>query len=272
MAENIELSPQVERERISPETGAGLAEGDWPPDWMVTYSDMVTILMTFFVLWYAMTILNIAPELLEIKKKESQAIKRGIAVETLFDRITEEELRILRQFQNLSKDQQWIVLTEMRALRAKAEDVMEFIRQGRMEDEVEMKVTAEDIVIIPTAPLIFREGSATIKKDFYPILNKIAWLLKETGASVRVEGHTDSTPIHPRHRRRYPSNWDLSAARAIAVARYLGDKEDIPEERIAAAAYGPSRPRFTEDDPESRLKNRRVEFHIFISSESISKE
>ena len=272
MAENLELTPQVEHERIAPETGGGGLEGDWPPDWMVTYSDMVTILMTFFVLLYALTAAKIDQSLIKFREQDDERIILGQVDRTKFDRITEEEYRILRQFQSLPQDQQRIVLTEMWALRVKAEEVMEFIRQGRMEDEVEMKVTAEDIVIIPTAPLIFREGSATIKKDFYPILDKIAWLLKSTGASVRVEGHTDRTPIHPRHQRRYPSNWDLSAARAISVARYLGDKEDIPEERIAAAAYGPSRPRFFEDDPALQSKNRRVEFHIFISSESISKE
>ncbi|MFH1037251.1 MAG: flagellar motor protein MotB [PVC group bacterium] len=271
MADDTDLTPQVEHERIAPETGSGSIEGDWPPYWMVTYSDMVTNLMTFFVLWYALTTAGIDPRIIKIRTDDSVII-RGIAEKTNLDRVTEEELRILRQFQRLSRDQQRIVLAEMRALRIKAEEVMEFIRQGRMENEVEMKVTAEDIVIIPTAPLVFREGSADIRESFYPVLDKIAWLLKETGASVRIEGHTDATPIHPRHRQRFPTNWDLSAARAISVARYLLDAGEIPPERIAAAAYGPSRPKFSNDDPDLMPRNRRVEFHIFISSESISKK
>ncbi len=272
MSDDTELSPQVEHERIDPEAGSGGLEGEWPPDWMVTYSDMTTILMTFFVLWYALTTAKVDQDILKFREKNDQQIKVGVAPVKRQDAITEDELRILRQFQRLTRDQQRIVLTEMRALRVKAEEVMEFIKQGKMENEVEMKVTAEDIVIIPTAPLIFREGQATIKKSFYPILDKIAWLLKETGASVRIEGHTDATPISPRHRQIFPSNWDLSAARAVAVARYLIDTGGIPPERIATAAYGSSRPKYPEDNPLLRARNRRVEFHIFISSESLTKE
>ena len=102
-------------------------------------------------------------------------------------------------------------------------------------------------------------------------MDKIAWLIKSTGASVRVEGHTDDTPIHPRHRNRYSSNWELSAARAVSVTNYL-EKDDIPSNRISASAYGPSHPRYSGDDPNLKSQNRRVEFHIYISSESISKK
>ncbi|MEA1928474.1 MAG: flagellar motor protein MotB [Candidatus Auribacterota bacterium] len=270
MADESELIPQIEHERLQVESGEG-AEGDWPPDWMVTYSDMTTILMTFFVLLYAFSAARVDESLLKFRETADDRIVLGRAVKTQMDRITEEELQILHQFQRLTKDQQQTVLAEMRALQMKADEVMEFVRQGKMEDAVDMKVTAEDIVIIPTAPLIFREGRATIKKSFYPILDKIAWLLKSTGASVRIEGHTDKIPIHPRHRQHYSSNWELSAARAIAVAHYLGEKEDIPMTRISTSAYGPSRPRYTGEDPERQAQNRRVEFHIYISSKDITK-
>jgi len=271
MAVDNELTPEVEHERIQPETGVGGIEGDWPPDWMVTYSDMTTILLTFFVLLYAFTAAKVDQSLLKISDSPDDRIVLGQAVKSDLSQITEEEHQLLRQFQNLSKDQQQTVLDEMRALRVKAEEVMTYLQQGKMEDEVEVKVTAEDIVIIPTAPLIFREGSAKIRESFYPILNKIAWLIKSTGASVRIEGHTDDTPIHPRHRQRYTSNWELSAARSIAVANYLED-EDIPASRISASAYGPSHPRYAGDDPDLKAQNRRVEFHIYISSETISKK
>lgn len=271
MTSDNELTPQVERERIRPESGSGGLEGDWPPDWMVTYSDMTTILMTFFVLLYAFGAAKVDQSLLKLAESQDDRIVLGQADQTRLSHITESEYQLLRQFQNLSTDQQQTVLSEMRALRVKADEVMAYLRQGKMENEVEVKVTAEDIVIIPTAPLIFREGSSEIRKSFYPILEKIAWLIKSTGASVRVEGHTDDTPIHPRHRSRYLSNWELSAARAISVANYL-EKDEIPPNRISASAYGPSHPRYSGDDPDLKSQNRRVEFHIYISSESISKK
>jgi len=271
MAADNELTPEVEHERIQPESGGAGIEGDWPPDWMVTYSDMTTILMTFFVLLYALTAAKVDEDLLKFRETDDDVIVGGRAVKSNLSQITEEEHQLLRQFQNLSKDQQQTVLDEMRALRVKAEEVTTYLQQGKMEDEVEVKVTAEDIVIIPTAPLIFPEGSAKIRESFYPILNKIAWLIKSTGASVRIEGHTDDTPIHPRHRHRYSSNWELSAARAISVAHYL-EEDDIPADRIAASAYGPSHPRYSGEDSDLKSQNRRVEFHIYISSETISKD
>ncbi|MDP8235174.1 MAG: flagellar motor protein MotB [Candidatus Erginobacter occultus] len=268
MADDTELTPQVEHERFAIDSGSEGIGRDWPPDWMVTYSDMTTILMTFFVLWYSLTVAGIDEDLLKMREQDDADIVRGMAEESQMDFVTEEEYRILTQFQLLPREQQETVLSELGTLRLKAEEVMEFVRMGRMEGDVELKVTAEDIVIIPTAPLVFREGRAEIRETFYPILDKIAWLIEETGASVRIEGHTDSTPIHPRHRQRFPSNWELSATRAIAVANYFIDRGDIPPEQISAAAYGPSRPKYPDDDPELRGRNRRVEFHIYLGSET----
>lgn len=267
MPDETELTPQIEHERIAPESGAGGIEGDWPPDWMVTYSDMTTILMTFFVLWYSLTVAGIDEKYIKMREEDDADIIRGTAETSQMDFVTEDEYRILTQFQLLPRKQQQTVLSELGTLRMKAEEVMEFVRMGRMEGDVELLVTAEDIVIIPTAPLVFREGKAEILQSFYPVLDKIAWLIEETGASVRIEGHTDSTPIHPRHQQQFPSNWELSAARAIAAANYLIDRGEIPPERISAAAYGPSRPKYEEDDPELKGRNRRVEFHIYLGSE-----
>lgn len=271
MTTDDELIPQVEHERIGPESDAGSLEGDWPPEWMVTYSDMTTILLTFFVLIYAFTAARVDDSLLKFREDEQDRIQLGqTSVESL-SHVTEAEHKLLQQFQSLSKDHQQLILSEMSLLRIKAKEVMTYIKQGNLENEVELKVTAEDIVIIPTAPVVFREGSAEIRKSFTPILDKISWLLQSTGASVRIEGHTDDVPIHPRHRERYASNWELSAARAITVANYL-EKDGISPERISASAYGPFHPRYSGDNPKLKSQNRRVEFHIYISSDSIKKE
>ena len=269
MAAHTELTPEVERERIPPEVGIFTLEGEWPPDWMTTYSDMTTILMTFFVLLYALTTAGIDDDLIKMREAEDEAIVRSTTTEVLLDVVTEDEYRLLSQFKLLPRRQQETVLSEMGTLRMKAEEVMEFVRMGRMEEEVDLKVTAEDVVIIPTAPLVFREGRAEIRESFYPVLDKIAWLIEETGARVRVEGHTDSTPIHPRHRERFPSNWELSAARAIAAAHYFIERSGIDPEKVSAAAYGDSRPKYPDDDPRLRGRNRRVEFHIYLGSEMV---
>ena len=176
MAQSDELTPQVERERVEAARGAGGLEGDWPPDWMVTYSDMTTILMTFFVLWYALTTAKVDRDLLKMKDADDEKIRGGTARATMLDLATEEEQRLVEKFQMLEREDQRVVLIEMRTLREKAEEVRKFIAQGNLENDVRIEVNAEDVVIIPTAPLIFPEGKAAINPRFYPILDKIASL------------------------------------------------------------------------------------------------
>jgi chemotaxis protein MotB len=80
---------------------------------------------------------------------------------------------------------------------------------------------------------------------------------------VRVDGHTDSTPIDSP---RYPTNWELSAARAVTVTRYLSESAGLPAARFTAAGYGEYRPLAPNDTREHRAQNRRVEIHILSSN------
>ena len=95
------------------------------------------------------------------------------------------------------------------------------------------------------------------------ILDTIAAELRALPNDVRVDGHTDSTPIDSP---RYPTNWELSAARAITVTRYLSESAGIPAARFTAAGYGEYRPMVPNDTRVHRALNRRVEIHILSSS------
>ncbi len=257
----------VQRERIEPDVAEGGLEGDWPPKWMTTYTDLTTLLMTFFVLWYALTMMKIPQELWRFREPDEEKI------------IPHGEDKVYRKQQNLIEDtliwrkiqamapEEKLAMSEARTLRDQVFDIRKSLEAGKMEEGVKMKVVGEDMVIVPAARLLFSEGSATIKSSFFPVLDKIAALLKRKQAFIRIEGHTDNIPIHPRHRRRFPSNYELSAARAISVARYFIDRHKIPPERIAVAGYGSLLPQYSNEDPEKRAMNRRVEFHISISSE-----
>lgn len=115
--------------------------------------------------------------------------------------------------------------------------------------------------------ILFDSGSAEIKPAGRKVLSRIGKLLGEVqGRDVRIEGHTDNVPISDELRSIYPSNWELSTARATAVARYLQDAAKIDPKRLIAAGYGEFRPVAPNDKPESRALNRRIEL-VLIAKE-----
>ncbi len=107
--------------------------------------------------------------------------------------------------------------------------------------------------------LLFDSGKAEVKKGGLEILGKVISILKNVkDKSIRIEGHTDNVQISRALAQRYPTNWELSAARAINVARYLQD-QGIDPANLSAVAYGEWKPVATNDTPEGRAKNRRIE-------------
>jgi len=107
--------------------------------------------------------------------------------------------------------------------------------------------------------ILFDSGKAEVKKGGLEILGKVISILKDVSdKSIRIEGHTDDVPISRALARRYPTNWELSAARAINVARHL-QEQGIDPGQLSAVAYGEWKPVAENDTPEGRAKNRRIE-------------
>ena len=107
--------------------------------------------------------------------------------------------------------------------------------------------------------IAFRSGSTTILPEGMEALNKLAEAIKGSTDTIRIEGHTDDTPISERLLSRYPSNWELSAARAASVARYFETKHQIDPKRLESAGFSMYRPVAPNDSPENKERNRRVE-------------
>ena len=104
--------------------------------------------------------------------------------------------------------------------------------------------------------VLFDFGRAAISPTGFIFLDKIADVLKKVPYAVRVEGHTDNVPIQTH---RFPSNWELSVARAVNVVKYFAEVSNIDPKRLSAVGYGESRPVAANDSPSDRAKNRRVE-------------
>jgi chemotaxis protein MotB len=107
--------------------------------------------------------------------------------------------------------------------------------------------------------VLFDSGMAEVKPDGLVVLSKVIEILKTVNdKSIRIEGHTDNKPIVGALTQRYPTNWELSAARAINVARYL-QKQGIEPANLSSAAFGEFKPVADNATPEGRAKNRRIE-------------
>jgi chemotaxis protein MotB len=108
--------------------------------------------------------------------------------------------------------------------------------------------------------ILFDSGKAEIKNDGKAVLDKVGSILNTVkDKNIRIEGHTDNKPITGELLAKYPSNWELSTARATAVARYLQDRAKVDPARLTAAGFGEFHPVASNDTPESRALNRRIE-------------
>jgi len=208
---------------------------------MVTYGDMMTLLLTFFVL-----ILSFSAIQEEDFKKAIGSLRGALGI------LGKHEYLV-----SLGK----IVIPESRysfMSRRLQQTTGEISRRLNFVSEYENVEIVEDnrgLNIVIPAKILFAPGEDTVREESYSLLRKIGAFLYELKESVMVEGHTDSKPINTL---RFPSNWHLSTARAISIARYLNEQCAISNDRISVsgrAEFDPIAPNTTE---ENRERNRRV--------------
>ncbi len=117
--------------------------------------------------------------------------------------------------------------------------------------------------------ILFDSGKTEIKSRGKEILKRVGEILNTTNKEIRIEGHTDNVPIGPVLAAKYPTNWELSAARATVVARFFQDEVEIPPEKLAPTGYGPYRPVTSNDTLEERAQNRRIEIILAPLSQNV---
>lgn len=127
------------------------------------------------------------------------------------------------------------------------------------EQIAKLEVGENRIKIVMMAPVLFDSGSAVLKSDSLPVLQRIVESLADLPNPVQIEGHTDDRPPLPGSK--FGTNWELSAQRAFAVLRFF-EINGIPQQRLSAIGYGEFRPREKNDTPEGRAANRRIEISI----------
>lgn len=248
------------------------------PKWMVTYSDMVTLILVFFILLFSMS-------QIDLNKFESitQSFRnRGIldfsSSSIPSEDITSDEevgdgIDDTNDLDDLGGPDDEIDNTHLEAVIDQLEaleqrnlaigelysDVGEFLESEGIAENVTALRTEEGVHLVLADNILFNPGQADILELGEEYLNKVGQLLTSISNDIRVEGHTDDVPMSSY---RFPSNWELSGARAGRVVRHLIEAHDITEKRFLIAGYGETRPVAPNDTAENRSKNRRVEIVI----------
>ncbi len=224
--------------------------------WLVSYADFITLLFAFFVVLYAMSSINegkykiLTQSILSAFESEPRSLKpiELGAIKIVREQVTDQEAPPHPPRGGQAEGEYQENLRQMaEQIRSAMAGLMEqgliSVNQDGNWLEVEMKTD-----------ILFGSGSARLSPRAIPVLREIARILRPFPNPVHVEGFTDSVPINTPE---FPSNWELSAARASSVVRVL-QAEGVDPRRMAAIGYGEYRPIADNSTPEGRNKNRRV--------------
>jgi chemotaxis protein MotB len=237
------------------------------PGWMVTFSDLVTLILVFFILLFSMSQIDMMKFKAVTESLREQFFDFYPTVVPLdYSSVIENDMPA--KDKNLeSGSQQQEQSAEEDSMQNLLNEVQGFLSKNGMDDVIVANRTERGVVLVLEEKVLFDPGEAIILGDAYGFLDKVGELLKSMPNLVKVEGHTDDRPMNSF---RYPSNWELSAARASSVIKYLIENHGLDSRRFIAVGYSDTRPLVSNDSPENRKKNRRVE--IVISDPKYSKD
>jgi chemotaxis protein MotB len=226
---------RAQRKQIRGFANKVMSETD-SPIWIIAYSDMATLLLTFFILYYSIASMNVA---------KFKAAILGDA---------EAPIGLIELVDSVKIKKRIVELTGMQT-----NDILADLRSSSQDFAGALEVVASNGKVIFRVPakVLFESGSATIQKAGRPVLDEIIQILKKFPQyQINIQGHTDDIPISTE---RFPSNWELSATRATSVLRHFVDRE-IAAENLTATGFADTFPLFSNETEVGRSKNRRVEF------------
>ena len=229
--------------------GGGGHDGGGSLRWLLTYADMITLLTAFFIMMYSMSVVNIQKfdqVAISIRSGFGGQLKGagqsvlgangggGVMPSILNDAKIYQSAHVVKQMKG-------------------------YIGNKGLGGDLRVHMTERGLIVtLVTDKMLFLKGQADITPRAGLILDKVASLVRNAGP-IRVEGHTDDLPIHTA---RYPSNWELSAARATTVARFLMEHSGVESRRMSVAAYADTHPLAPNDSETHRAYNRRVDLVI----------
>lgn len=223
-------------------------------EWLATYSDCITLLLTFFILLYAMA--SVDQQKME---RLSQAFKTVMAGES-GDTIMEYDLYNgkVPLIGGEADIEEVIDEAEMEQLKM-YNDVKKFVDENNLNEVVDIIDSERGVVIQLRDNILFETSSSALREDSKYVLSKINSLIGSLPNHILVEGHTDNRPINTAQ---FPSNWELSTDRAVNVVRYFTETMGQSAGKFSAAGYGEYQPIAANDTESNMAKNRRVNILI----------
>jgi len=223
-----------------------IAQTDSRGAWLITYADLVTLLLVFFVLLFALSKMELG-NMTEALKSFEITIGTETPKTSLFDIIDTGSIGKGKKLDHL------IGMREVDVLK----DINSFIRRRGLQENVEAEFIEGRIVLRVEGKVLFNSGSADLLPEAAYILSDIIQIIQNNPQyDVDIQGHTDNRPINTP---KFASNWELSAIRATTVLRYLIE-DGVFEDRLTATGFADLKPVASNNNPEGMRKNRRVEF------------
>ena len=223
--------------RLNSEENFHTEEGNDKDRYLITYADLITLLLGLFIILY--TISNI------------DAVKYKNVAQALGSIFGKESIK------NVSMDVSSNVTESPK--NKLIDQLSKLIENYNYTPSIQLEENERGITIHILDDILFPPGQAVLNENSKIVLNRLASVIKSIPNDIRIEGHTDNTPINTS---RYPSNWHLSVDRALNTAYYLIQNEGVDPDKVSIVGYAEYRPIAPNDTPETRTKNRRVDLVI----------
>lgn len=223
--------------------------------WLLTYADMITLLVAFFIMMYSMSVVSLAKF-----EKLAVSVRGGFGGQTtgMGDTIIKKGYRT-PPVPGVTEEGEMAVLGKIR------HKITDYAQRKGLGSSIRAYVDERGLTVsFGSEQVLFDIGQATLKPKAKVVLHGIMKMLRDLSNPIRVEGHTCDLPISTPQ---FPSNWELSTTRATNVVRYLIAAEGVTPTRLSAAGYGDSRPRVPNSSESNRALNRRVDLVVIATSE-----
>jgi len=214
--------------------------------WMITFSDLITLMFTFFVLLLSLCSLEAG----KIKQMQSACAD---AIGVLFEgKYSEVGFMIISSAKKEIDEDSLRAKEFFRQFSGLKTMLLDVNKRGNLKFEEQ----EEGLSILIRDDLLFNSGRAEINPSGMSVLRVISSRFEKFEGKIIVEGHTDNVPVNTE---RFPSNWELSTGRAVSIVKYLIEEVGVSPVVLSAAGYGDTKPRASNDTPDNRSKNRRIE-------------
>jgi chemotaxis protein MotB len=239
-----------------------------PPNherWLISYADFITLLFAFFVVMFASSQADKAKaqQMSDAVKSAFEDTHFSAAVTSVLGGTVNDKGQGNAQMKGpggiVKKIQPLEIKEKLAELMPSLQQLNLDLRKEIAEGKIEVRLEARGLVVSLKQAAFFPSGEDTVAAETYPSIQKLAAVIKKLPNPVRLEGHTDAIPIH---NSRFRSNWELSAARSIAMLEIFDARFGVPRLQMAISGYADSKPVASNEAEEGRAQNRRVDILI----------